>query len=48
MRNAFFTCSALARPDQEIGGEPPANDDVMVAIARPAPFSLQPPCISLM
>ena len=45
MRNAFFTCSALAPPptSRKFAGLPPAYLMMsMVAIARPAPFTMQP------
>ena len=44
MRNAFFTCSALAPPptSRKFAGLPPANLMMsMVAIAKPAPFTMQ-------
>jgi hypothetical protein len=45
MRNAFFTWSALAPPptSRKLAGLPPANWMMsMVAMARPAPFTMQP------
>ena len=45
MRNAFLTCSALAPPptSRKFAGLPPAYLMMsMVAMARPAPFTMQP------
>ncbi len=45
MRNAFSTCSGEAPPptSRKLAGEPPASLTMsMVAIARPAPLTMQP------
>ena len=45
MRNAFWICSALAPPptSRKLAGSPPASLMMsIVAIARPAPFTMQP------
>ena len=45
MRNAFLICSALAPPptSRKLAGSPPASLMMsIVAIARPAPLTMQP------